>query len=519
MTSQNPNSNSLYPKIDDSNPNALNPNPNPSSSQSLYPQIDTHDLVENLFPDPDSPSAPPEPAEEVLLKLPGAILNLIDKNYSVTLACGDLMILRIKNGDNVVAVLARVSVEIQWPLAKDCAVVKVDDSHYFFSLCVSESNSDSDDDGKKMPKLGNEDFLNYGLTVASKGQENLLVELDKHLEIYSSFTVQKVSEKGRESEVLDVSLAKETAPSDLKTEKKETMEKSCVAYWTTLAPNVEDYSGKTARLIAAGSGQLIKGILWCGDVTVDRLKWGEEVLKKKINPGEKVEISPETLKRIKSLFSFDLNLTAFDLTAFDLNCLILIERVGLRLLPVCCNYESITKHTENSDDESIMENDVLMILDFRLSFCGEEARVKRMTKMTEKVAVGILSGVVKVSGFFTSSAANSKPGKKFFGLLPGEIVLASLDGFNKICDAVEVSGRNVMSTSSTVTTGLVSHKYGGEAAKATSEGLDAAGHAMSAAWAVFKIRKGINPKCVLKPLAKSGLKAAAESKKKSKGNG
>ena len=53
--------------------------------------------------------------------------------------------------------------------------------------------------------------------------------------------------------------------------------------------------------------------------------------------------------------------------------------------------------------------------------------------MTEKVALGVLSGVVKVSGFFTSSVANSKAGKKFFGLLPGEMVLASLDGFS-MCD-------------------------------------------------------------------------------------
>lgn len=57
-------------------------------------------------------------------------------------------------------------------------------------------------------------------------------------------------------------------------------------------------------------------------------------------------------------------------------------------------------------------------------------RVKRVTKMTEKVATGVLSGVVKVSGFFTGSVANSKVGKKFFGLLPGEIVIASLDGFS-----------------------------------------------------------------------------------------
>lgn len=50
--------------------------------------------------------------------------------------------------------------------------------------------------------------------------------------------------------------------------------------------------------------------------------------------------------------------------------------------------------------------------------------------MTEKVATGVLSGVVKVSGYLTSSVANSKMGKKFFKLLPGEVVLASLDGFS-----------------------------------------------------------------------------------------
>ena len=80
--------------------------------------------------------------------------------------------------------------------------------------------------------------------------------------------------------------------------------------------------------------------------------------------------------------------------------------------------------------------------------------------MSEKVATGILSGVVKVSGFFTSSVVNSKAGKKFFSFLPGVIVLATMGGFNKVCDAVEVAGRNVMSTSSVVTTELVSHKYG-----------------------------------------------------------
>lgn len=51
--------------------------------------------------------------------------------------------------------------------------------------------------------------------------------------------------------------------------------------------------------------------------------------------------------------------------------------------------------------------------------------------MTEKVALGVLSGVLQVSGFFTSSVVNSIAGKKFFKMLPGEMVLATLDGFCK----------------------------------------------------------------------------------------
>ncbi|KAI3770542.1 hypothetical protein L6452_01678 [Arctium lappa] len=56
-------------------------------------------------------------------------------------------------------------------------------------------------------------------------------------------------------------------------ENSDSTEAKSAAYWTTLAPNVKDYSGFVARMIASGSSQLIKGILWCGDVTVDRLKW------------------------------------------------------------------------------------------------------------------------------------------------------------------------------------------------------------------------------------------------------
>ncbi|XP_010489422.1 PREDICTED: protein EARLY-RESPONSIVE TO DEHYDRATION 7, chloroplastic-like isoform X2 [Camelina sativa] len=382
---------SLYPTVDTSNPEAPPPH-NPSSSSSstnnLYPSLDMNDLARNLFPEqpetnPSSVSAPPAATEEVILKISGAILHLIDKSYSVELACGDLSIIRIVQGDKVVAVLASVAGEIQWPLTKDENSVKVDESHYFFTLRPTSDEEDGGAGGKK----NSDEMLNYGLTIASKGQEHLLVDLEKILEDYSCFTVQQVSEEAKEAgeKVLDVTVARETSPVELTGERKEIVERQCSAYWTTLAPNVEDYSGKAAKLIATGSGHLIKGILWCGDVTMDRLIWGNGFMKRRLSKAEKEsEVHPDTLKRIR--------------------------------------------------------------------------RVKQMTKMTENVANSVLSGVLKVSGFFTSSVANTKVGKKFFSLLPGEVILASLDGFNKVCDAVEVAGRNVMSTSSTVTTELVDHK-------------------------------------------------------------
>ncbi|XP_068345112.1 protein EARLY-RESPONSIVE TO DEHYDRATION 7, chloroplastic-like [Pyrus communis] len=447
----------LYPEIIQSNPEA--PSIPTSSAPNLYPSLDMKDLYENLFPEylnptyqyppsappeesapPEAPpSAPPVATEEVLIKIPGTIVNLIDTHYSVELASGDFTIIRLVHGDDIVAVLARVGDEIQWPLAKNEGTVKLDDSHYFFSLYAppdSDSGSGSDPKSKTTDP---DSFLNYGLTIASKGQEGLVKELDGILKSYSSFSAQKVSDKAkRKGEALDDTLALETSPEELSSEKKKELEERSAAYWTTLAPNVEDYNGMAAKLIAASSGQLIKGILWCGDVTVERLKLGNEVMKKRMDPRSNKEVSPQTMRRIK--------------------------------------------------------------------------RVKKVSKTTQKVAAGVLSGVLKVSGFFTSSVVNSKVGKKFFRLLPGEILLASLDRFCKVCDAVEVAGKNVMSTSSTVTTELVSHRYGEQAGKAANDGLDAAGHAIGTAWTVFKIRKALNPKSAFKSstLAKSAAKAAAE---------
>ncbi|XP_021852868.2 protein EARLY-RESPONSIVE TO DEHYDRATION 7, chloroplastic isoform X2 [Spinacia oleracea] len=361
----------------------------------------------------EQPSAAIDATEELLIKIPAAIVHLIDNQQSVELANGDLEIILLRQDTAGVAVLARIGDQLQWPLTKDEATLKLDDSHYFFTFS------------------SNGDVLNYGLTIPSKGQEKLLKKFDSVLEKYSGFKEERVEvEVEREAGWV---VAREVTPEEVKVdmEKREIMEESAAAYWTTLAPNVEEYSNCVARMIAAGSGMLVKGIMWCGDVTVERLKWGNEFLRKRLGTKENAQVSPQCLSRIR--------------------------------------------------------------------------RVKSMTKKSEDAATAILSGVIKVSDTITGSVVNSRVGKTFFNMFPGEIILASFD--EKICDAVEAAGKNVMSTSSHVTTELVTERYGEEAAQATNEGLDAAGHALGTAWTVFKLRKALNPKGALKPttLAKAAV--------------
>ena len=52
------------------------------------------ELAENLFPEDDSVSQAPilQSSENVLVKVPGVVVHLIEKDYSVELASGELVI-------------------------------------------------------------------------------------------------------------------------------------------------------------------------------------------------------------------------------------------------------------------------------------------------------------------------------------------------------------------------------------------------------------------------------------------
>lgn len=170
--SQNPQA-SLYPQVIQSNPDSNSPFLTPPNSNSLYPTIQINSLAQNLFPDTADEATDPkangspsfESSEQLIIRIPGAFIHLIDKDRSVELAHGELHIVQLKQGDNVVAALARIGDQIQWPLAKDEAAVKLDTSHYFFTLRVPSDTTDGE--------ITADNILNYGLTIAGKGQEDL----------------------------------------------------------------------------------------------------------------------------------------------------------------------------------------------------------------------------------------------------------------------------------------------------------------------------------------------------------
>ncbi|KAL2937113.1 hypothetical protein RDABS01_020562 [Bienertia sinuspersici] len=234
----------------------------------------------------EQPPAKVEATEELLIKIPSTIAHLIDNQTSIELAYGDLEILLLTQNNTNVVVIARIGDQLQWPLTKDVAALKLDDSHYFFTLS------------------SNDDVLNYGITIPSKGQGHLLRKLDSVLEKYSGFKEERVE--------LDIGgdwwvAATEVGPIEVEgdEEKREMLEESAAAYWTTLAPNVEEYSGGVARMIAAGSGMVVKGILWCGDVTVERMKWGNEYLRNRVGKTESAaRVSPQCLTRIRRFATY-----------------------------------------------------------------------------------------------------------------------------------------------------------------------------------------------------------------------
>jgi hypothetical protein len=94
----------------------------------------------------EAQQGPVEAQEECLLTIPGAIAHMVDDQESPLLATGNFSIVRIIQKGSGIVILAHVGDGLHWPVTKDTPTVKLDPTHYFFSLPIPASVDEAADD-------------------------------------------------------------------------------------------------------------------------------------------------------------------------------------------------------------------------------------------------------------------------------------------------------------------------------------------------------------------------------------
>ncbi|CAH2049689.1 unnamed protein product [Thlaspi arvense] len=118
--------------------------------------------------------------------------------------------------------------------------------------------------------------------------------------------------------------------------------------------------------------------------------------------------------------------------------------------------------------------------------------LKTMSKsMLDRVGIG--------SASVMAPAVRSQAGQAFLAMVPGEVLLASLDAVNRVLDAAEAAEKQALLATSAAATRMVSERYGESAGEATGDVLASAGHSANTAWNVFKIRKALTPSPFVPP--------------------
>ncbi|KAJ8751065.1 hypothetical protein K2173_016246 [Erythroxylum novogranatense] len=203
--------------------------------------------------------------------------------------------------------------------------------------------------------------------------------------------------------------------------------------WKEFAPSIEDYNNFLARAIAGGTGQIVKGIFKCSNAYTNQVHKGGDMIAARAAE----------------------------------------EKNGARA-------EEINRNRSSGAKKKSKVNKSLK-------------RVRKLSKMTEKLSRVMLNGVGVASGSVMAPVVKSQAGKAFLSMVPGEVLLASFDAVNKVLDAAEVAEKQALTATSKAATKAVSKRFGENAGEAVEDVFATAGHCACTAWNIFKIRKAINP--------------------------
>ncbi|KAF7147165.1 hypothetical protein RHSIM_Rhsim03G0236800 [Rhododendron simsii] len=222
--------------------------------------------------------------------------------------------------------------------------------------------------------------------------------------------------------------------------------------WKEYAPAVGNYNNFLAKAIAGGTGQIVRGIFKCSNSYTNQVQKGGEMIRTQAAE-EKNSTSAKTNKAGGSTKKSGLNKSL--------------------------------------------------------------KRVRQLSRMTEKMSKVMLDGVGIVAGSVMGPVVRSQPGKAFLAMVPGEVLLASLDAVNKVLDAAEVAEKQALSATSSAASRMVSRRFGEDAGEATGHALATAGHCAGTAWNVLKIRKAINPASTVSSGVLNSTRKSKKSKKSS----
>ncbi|XP_047150022.1 senescence/dehydration-associated protein At4g35985, chloroplastic-like [Vigna umbellata] len=324
---------------------------------------------------------PKTPTQDLVVQIPGCKFHLMDEGEALELGQGHFTIMRVMQQNVALATVIKVGASFQWPLTKDEPVVKVNDLLYLFFLPVK-------DGGEPM---------SYGVTFPEQCYGNMGM-LDSFLKDHCCFSGLERSKK-----------------SDLD--------------WEDFAPRVKDYNHFLARVIAGGTGQIVKGIFMCSNAYTNQVqKMGEAILN----------------------------------SAAEKNNANLVR-------------QSMNNRNDATKNSGMNEN---------------LKRVRELTNMTEKLTKSLLDGVATTSGSVMTRVLKSQPGQALLKMLPTEVPLASLDSVTRVFEAAEAAEKQTFSATSKAATRMVSNRFGEEAGEAV---LASAGHAVNTVRNVSVIWKAINP--------------------------
>ncbi|XP_050215608.1 senescence/dehydration-associated protein At4g35985, chloroplastic [Mercurialis annua] len=358
----------------------------------------------------ENPAEPKNLKQEIFLKIPACTVHLMEGGEAFELATGEFNLIRILDDNISLATIIKVGDNLQWPLTKDEPVVKLDSSHYLFSL----------------PMKDGDEPLSYGITFLEQCDSSLRF-LDSFLAEHSCFSSSVLSSSSS-------SVKSRKNNNDLE--------------WKEFAPSVEDYNNFLAKAIAGGTGQIVKGIFKCSNAYTNQVHKGGEMIQSR--------------------------------AAEDKN-----------------GAKATSSNTSTGATQNTKVNNSLK-------------RVRKLTKMTEKLSKTMLDGVGIATGSVMAPLVKSQAGKAFLSMVPGEVLLASLDAVNKILDAAEAAEKQTLSATSKATSRMVSNRFGESAGEATEDAFATAGHCAGTAWNIFKIRKALNP---ASSVSAGMLRTAAQTRK------